>query len=192
MSNIKEHPDFDDFDPVSPWPPQSEAGASGWPGRRESAFLIAAAALQIGLLAWMTFAAAAPFRNGQTVLLQVEPVDPRDLFRGDYVILGYSFSRVGSLGDDAQGLPAYVTLVPEPDGVHYRGGLPSIAPPPPGTLHLRGTFDSPGRATFGIESFYVQEGTGHVYEQAVRDRKLWAEIAVSPNGQGAVKRLVIE
>jgi len=170
----------------------AKPGAPGWLGRREPALIIAAAALQIGLLAWMAIAAWVPRLTGQTVLLQVEPVDPRDLFRGDHVILGYSFSRVGSLGDDAQGAPAYVTLAPEADGVHYRGGLPSITPPPPGTLHLRGTFDAPGRATFGIETFYVQEGTGHQYEQAVRDHRLWAEIAVSPDGRGAVKRLVIE
>lgn len=191
MSDIEPRADFRDIDMDSDKDIDS-AVARGWFGRRESALIIAAVALQIGLLTWMTIAASVPRRTGQTVLLQVVPVDPRDLFRGDHVILGYSFSRVGSLGDDAQGSPAYVTLVPEPDGVHYRGELPSITPPRPGTLYLRGTFDAPGRASFGIETFYVQEGTGHDYEQAVRDRKLWAEVAVTPDGRGAVQRLVIE
>ena len=33
--------------------------------------------------------------TGETILLRVVPVDPRDLFRGDYVILSYEISRPG-------------------------------------------------------------------------------------------------
>ena len=33
-----------------------------------------------------------PFFGGKTVLLKVQPVDPRDMFRGDYVTLSYEFS----------------------------------------------------------------------------------------------------
>jgi uncharacterized membrane-anchored protein len=49
-----------------------------------------------------------------------------------------------------------------------------------------------GRATYGIESYYVQEGTGHDYEQAVRSRRLWAEVALDGAGNPALRRLVIE
>ena len=31
---------------------------------------------------------------GQEILLKIEPVDPRDLFRGDYVALRYEISRI--------------------------------------------------------------------------------------------------
>ena len=37
---------------------------------------------------------AIPLLTGQTVLVKVVPVDPRELFRGDYVQLSYDFSRV--------------------------------------------------------------------------------------------------
>ena len=43
-------------------------------------------------------------RTGREIVLQVQPVDPRDLFRGDYVILGYGISPV-SLSDQANGAP---------------------------------------------------------------------------------------
>ena len=59
--------------------------------------VIAAAVLalaQIGFLGWMIAGRAALLRNGQEVLLKVEPVDPRDLLRGDYVRLGYEISRI--------------------------------------------------------------------------------------------------
>jgi GDYXXLXY motif protein len=44
-----------------------------------------------------------------------------------------------------------------------------------------------GSAGVGIESYYVQEGTGHRYEQAIRDRKLSAELAVTSSGQAALE-----
>ena len=49
---------------------------------------------QIGFLGWMVAGRAALLRNGQEVLLKVEPVDPRDLLRGDFVRLGYEISRL--------------------------------------------------------------------------------------------------
>lgn len=40
-------------------------------------------------------------RTGQEILLKTVPVDPRDLFRGDYVILRYDISTINtdSLGN---------------------------------------------------------------------------------------------
>jgi len=134
----------------------------------------------------------------------VQPLDPRDMFRGDYVILGYEFSRVppagiaglsppGSRGDavENQGRTVYVSLIPAHDGIHYRAGEYHLTPPA-SDLYLRGTLQGGNRIEFGIESYYVQEGTGHKYEEAIRSHRLWAEVAVAPNGQAALKGLRIE
>jgi uncharacterized membrane-anchored protein len=51
---------------------------------------------------------------------------------------------------------------------------------------------SHGRLEFGIEAYYVQENTGRRYEEAIRDRKLTAELAVTSSGQAALKGLRIE
>jgi uncharacterized membrane-anchored protein len=45
---------------------------------------------------------------------------------------------------------------------------------------------------FGIENYYVQEGTGHKYEDAIRSHHLWAEVTVAANGEAAIKGLRIE
>ena len=50
---------------------------------------ILAALLLCGLILAMVFQRAAILRDGKEVRLEVVPVDPRDLFRGDYVVLGY-------------------------------------------------------------------------------------------------------
>jgi uncharacterized membrane-anchored protein len=146
---------------------------------------------------------AAPLVSGQTVLVRVEPVDPRDLFRGDYVILSYDFSRVPREGiqglsdsergswKQLQGRPVYVTLVPDSNGVHHRAEKITMVKPERG-LFIKGQIERYGAMKFGIESYFVQEGTGREYEQAIRDRKLSAELAVSSSGQAALKGLRIE
>jgi uncharacterized membrane-anchored protein len=59
-------------------------------------------------------------------------------------------------------------------------------------LFLKGQVGPYGALEFGIESYYLQEGTGHTYERAIRDRKLSAELAVSSTGQAALRGLRIE
>jgi uncharacterized membrane-anchored protein len=150
----------------------------------------AAVIFQIVILVVMILGHTVPYVGAQTVLLHVEPVDPRDLFRGDYVTLGYAMSRVPN-GTYQPGQPVYVTLVADADGRHYRPGAYTALPPASGPF-VRGTVRGYGRATYGIESYYVQAGTGHDYENAVRHGQLWAEVALDRQGTPALRRLVIE
>jgi GDYXXLXY protein len=158
--------------------------------RFESAAVAAAVVLQLIVLIAMILGRTVPYVGAQTVLLHVEPVDPRDLLRGDYVTLGYAFNQI-PMGSFKEGQAVYVTLVPEPDGRHYRAGQYLTQPPSSGVF-IRGTARGNRRATYGIESYYVQEGTGHDYEQAVLRRRLWAEVALDRGGNPALRRLVIE
>jgi uncharacterized membrane-anchored protein len=140
--------------------------------------------------------------SGRTVLLRVVPVDPRDLLRGDYVTLGYDISTMwldgvsGALApgrpDELAGRTVYVTLVPEADGRHFRRGALSWERPPSGTTFIKGTVANQWRIRFGIESYFVQEGKGKEYEQAIRNHHVSAEIALSASGDAVLRRLVIE
>lgn len=175
-----------------------------WLKSRERLVLLAAAGFHVVVLVMMIVLSAWPLLVGDTILVRVGPVDPRDLFRGDYVILNYEFNRIPPQGIEGlsqdsdrantpewQGRTVYVSLVPEPDGIHWRGDKVSIDPPPSGK-YLRGRITGYGRIKFGIEAYYLQEGTGHEYEQAIRDRNLSAEIAVTVDGQAALRGLRIE
>jgi uncharacterized membrane-anchored protein len=175
----------------------------GWLKARERGILMTAAAAQLVILIGMIALRAIPLATGQTVLVRVEPVDPRDLFRGDYVILAYDFSRVPR--ENIEGLAApergswrkmegrtvYVPLVPDSLPGHWRAEKVTVNQP--GTSpFIRGHVGSHGRLEFGIEAYYVQENTGRRYEEAIRDRKLTAELAVTSSGQAALKGLRIE
>jgi uncharacterized membrane-anchored protein len=184
-------------------PPSQTDGFLAWIKGHERLVLLAAAAFQVIFLVAMIGLRVTPLLAGDTIFVRVVPLDPRDLFRGDYVVLSYDFSRVPpagiegleeSYGQHEQqwlGLPVYVTLVPEPDGKHWRAEKFSISQPTSGK-YLRGRITGPGRLEFGIEAYYLQEGQGSTYEEAMRDHRLAAEIAVTADGHVALRGLRIE
>ncbi|NJM06196.1 GDYXXLXY domain-containing protein, partial [Candidatus Gracilibacteria bacterium] len=74
------------------------------------AFLVLA-----GLLAALFLPRAQILSSGREVRLAIVPVDPRDLLRGDYVILNYAIGELNLTvlpGDDGfrRGDPAFVVL----------------------------------------------------------------------------------
>jgi uncharacterized membrane-anchored protein len=184
--------------------PVDLGGMLGWLKARERKILLFTVAAQLLILAGMIALRAVPLVTGQTVLVRVEPVDPRDLFRGDYVILSYGFSRIsrddiegvpdsegGKSWKKLEGRPVYVQLVPDSVPGHHRAAKVTLVKPERG-LFIKGQLEKYGSAKYGIESYFVQEGTGRVYEQAIRDRHLTAELAVASNGQAALRGLRIE
>jgi uncharacterized membrane-anchored protein len=177
--------------------------AGEWLKRRERAGLAFGVGFQVVILVGLIVSRIMPLATGETVLLRVVPVDPRDMFRGDYVILSYEFTRVWpgqipGLAAPAPGGPlqgqdrtVYVSLAREPDGRHWRAAGFSVERPQSGVF-LRGTLNRWGMLEFGIESYYVQQGTGREYEEAIRSRRLSAEVAVAPDGKAALRALRIE
>src|SRR3982750_2863081 len=71
-----------------------DLGVLGWLKARERQVLLVTAAAQLFILLAMIAVREVPLVMGQTVLVRVVPVDPRDMFRGDYVRLSYAFSRI--------------------------------------------------------------------------------------------------
>jgi uncharacterized membrane-anchored protein len=175
----------------------------GWLKARERKVLLVTVVAQLVILVGMIALRAIPLVTGQTVLVRVVPVDPRDLFRGDYVILSYDFSRVPREGIEGlsekergswskmEGRTVYVPLVPDSVAGHFRAEKVTVERPAAGPF-LRGQMQRHGSIQFGIEAYYVQEGTGRRYEQAIRDQQLSAELAVTSTGQAALKGLRID
>lgn len=175
------------------------------------AALAVVALLQIGFLAKMAFDRVALIKSGREIALQVIPIDPRDIFRGEHVTLGYDISQIpapkggsDNFADDLQrSTPIYVTLTPGADGAWTAKELsrdyPKTVAPSDVVLkgHVRATFRA-GNETFdtvavryGIESYFVPEGAGKALEEGVRDKKVQALIAVGTDGTAALKGLIV-
>lgn len=167
------------------------------------------AVVQSGALVKIVYDRDRLLKTGDEILLQVMPVDPRDLFRGDYVILGYDISSfrqpnpAPEIADLSNGQMVYARLGKGADGTWSTVGLSAERPKPaPDERVLKGRVvnvwspNAKGEVVvnirYGIESYFVPEGTGRALEQKVREHKIEAIVAVGDDGDAALKGLVID
>lgn len=167
----------------------------------------AVAVLQTTALGWMVYERVRLLQTGREAVLPIVPVDPRSLFRGDYVRLSYDVTRVpGRLlkGDVSRGEWLYVTIQRQEDATYAPVAVSRSHPGEiePDQLILRGRVQSAMRAgragtgdlfmRYGIESYFVPEGEGLALEEMARERKLAAVVAVDRQGNAAIKGLMID
>lgn len=181
---------------------------------RKHGLLIAALALalvQIGFLAWIIAARAAVLRDGREVVFKIEPVDPRDLLRGDYVRLGYEIgnvpvnliSNVPAASFDTHDGFIYVRVKKDPaDGIWHAVSAtfdtPGTAPLAEDEAEMRGTVyrgRSLGPETsidvdYGLERFYLPEGAGMALQEDMRERPFSVKVAVAADGTSQIKALL--
>jgi uncharacterized membrane-anchored protein len=167
----------------------------------------AVAVLQTAALAWIVYGRVSLLNHGREIVVEVIPVDPRDLFRGDYVIFGYPFSQTGEVDVPdtiRQGDAVYVTLKSKGgdawEMVNVDAAYPAAVAH--GNVVLKGFAsqvwkrDAAAKPTaslrYGIESYFVPEGTGRKLEELVRDKKIAAVLAVGKAGDAAIKALMID
>ena len=170
--------------------------------------LVAACVAQVAVIGYMVWNHLQPLRHGERIVVRAEPVDPRDMLKGEYVILGYDFARISDkdakllsaqLGapDDAdedtrKWLPedttVFVPLVKKTNG-EWTGGKPTLVRPSEG-LYLQGLTGYRWRGgnelRFGIEAYYVEEGKGAAWEKLRNTGLLKVTIAVLPNGKAGL------
>ncbi len=175
--------------------------------RRNMWIGIAAVALaQAAVLGWMIWQRAHLLSTGREIVLEVIPVDPRSLFRGDYVALGYDISRVPITEGPPplrRGSVIYVTLQKSGDRWHVLAA--STTKPenlPPDQVLIMGRVEYASAATpvangqatvrYGIEDFFVPEGSGQELEKLVGQKKLDALIAIDDAGNAGIKGLMVE
>lgn len=193
-TKLKRHEPHAPIASAAAWPgPEWASDALTWVRDRARPVLMAAAAFHLIFLVSMIAAESAPILFGKTITLRVRPVDPRDFFRGDYVILSYDINRMFPTDSQRRSDNVYVKVDPDADGRHWQGVSSSYDRPAEGTyLTGRQGYQRWGTLSFGIEAYYVQEGQGRQWEDAARKGTLSAEVVVSPWGQAKIKRLFID
>lgn len=175
--------------------------------------LIIVVVIQTLLLAGMIAKRQWTLNTGTPVVLETRPVDPRSLFRGDYVRFNYAIGtlRLETLAGDDQfrrNDQVYVTLKEgkpywQAVGVHHVE--PALAP---GEVAIKGevlysqdrvwnpeTSESePGKnitVRYGIEEYFVPEGEGRRLERPTEGEVISLRIAVDRFGSGAIQALLI-
>ena len=164
-------------------------------------------AAQAGLLVYMLGARASMLANGTEIRLPVVPVDPRDFFRGDYVVLSYPMSRLNAAeleGDNEfdYSTPVYVEIAP--DGEVWKAvALHRVKPE--GKTVLRGVLSYSSRpegcnndncavydVEYNLEKFFVPEGEGLELEKLRNDQRVQVDAVVADSGRAMLKRLRVD
>ena len=165
---------------------------------------------QSGILYYMIESRASILRTGREVVLKTEPVDPRDLMRGDYVTLGYPLSRIDpalvadKLPPGASGTQDLHIAVVKDGGdpelwTFSRASWAAIVDPKPEEVILVGKTPDyfsqgvdPVPLILGIERYYVPEGEGKPIEEGVREKAVHVVVAVSAEGKAQIKSLRLD
>ncbi len=147
--------------------------------------------LGIAALAWATAS------QGQTVVLRTHPLDPRDALYGDFVRLNYTISDLspalwrgpGARPDFGRiGQRVFVRVAPAgaawaATGIY--GSRPAAGSEPEAILPARveGQWAGTVHLRYGLERFYLPEGTGHRLEGTASDTTgRLVRLAVAPWG----------
>ena len=164
------------------------------------------AGVQTAALGYMIESKASILRSGRDVLLKTVPVDPRDLLRGDYVILSYDISRLqpelfkGDTPKQSEEAKVYVRLERQLDGF-WAATEASFAPLSPAgdSVVLRSlpftyypsSALSSVNVEYGIERFYVPEGEGRTLEEARNAEALSVNIRVDAKGKAQIREIAV-
>jgi uncharacterized membrane-anchored protein len=136
-------------------------------------------------------------RSGEEITLRTVPVDPRDLFRGDYVVLRYDISNLNSTVTNGQnftpGETVYVQLAADGNFSVPVG----ISRQKPEGLFIKGTVQEPSwwgngvQVAYGIESYFVPENKGWILERN-QGTALTVKARVDKNGNAVIKEALID
>ena len=166
-----------------------------------------AALMQCGILGYMIQSRASILQNGTEVILKTEPVDPRDLMRGDYVTLGYSITRFPASEIEGglntyfkEASPVYVALKKGEGGIweKSRAAVTPFSDLKPDEVLIAGRAENGFtpqtsdilRVSYGIERFYVPEGEGKPIEEGQSERRIMAKVMVDGTGKAQMKALM--
>ncbi|GHH99616.1 GDYXXLXY domain-containing protein [Neobacillus kokaensis] len=173
--------------------------------------LILACAVPVLILLAMCYKPLLTLYTGQEITLQTKPVDPSDLFRGDYVILRYEAEEVPKalvdhdvlkqmdggrdwgLGElevyvilekkDGIDHPVKVTLQKPENGVFLKGKIDYIG--------TNGEGSEVAFIQYSLDKYYVEDNTGTKWEEASAKGQILAKAKVK-NGYAILTDIEME
>lgn len=157
-------------------------------------------AAQIMALIFMIIKQENIITKGEKVILKCEPVDPRSLFSGDYVILNYTISSIdpGSVnihGDNNFKKHDYVFVglkKNQDSGIYQAAALSRNMDDLKENYStvIKGRVENSWNLiniAYGVESYFVPQGEGLVIEKDMEN--VTVEVSVTEKGESAITRL---
>lgn len=146
--------------------------------------------LQFAVAGYQVWSSEAILAKGTLVKLELRPFDPRSLLQGDYVRLSYSFSRLSNELPSNEKIR--VVLRKTEDDVYDFSGYYELGgtwnrtyQAEAGDVIINGRVYGYGNVEYGIENYFIPEGTGREVEEKAK----YALVRVAANGDAIVEGL---
>lgn len=157
-------------------------------------------ALQLAFLLVMAGSKTFTLVTGTKILLEVIPVDPRDLFRGNYVALGYKISEYNSPDMEKFKIGSTIYVKLKKTGKYWEIAGVSKSKPELGKdeVYIVGETGCCNSIIYGIEAYFVPEGKGDRIQRSMAQRninntsRVSAEVAVDRFGNAVISKLYID
>ena len=158
---------------------------------RRKLALLAVVCVQLALPLALAGLAAADLAFGEEIRLRARPVDPLDVFRGNYVVLTYEISTLPVLGEVRRGDEVCARL--QQSGTEWRA---SYADPgrSSGTV-ICGRARADARAgeqvgiEYGIETYYANAERAREIEESIGRGQLYVVVNLDEDGSARIERL---
>lgn len=147
--------------------------------------------LQFALIGYQIWNSESILSQGQSVKLELAPIDPRSLLQGDYVRLNYTISSLDG-PELSAGKKIRVVLRKQENGVYGYSGYFEQAgawnqpyQAQSTDVIINGRTTGSDRVEYGIESYFVPEGTGLEVERTAK----FSYVKVGKKGDAILERL---
>lgn len=120
----------------------------------------------LGYFNWSVYKKEQTLKDGQLVLMQLAPVDPRSLMQGDYMRLNYKEATSDQITEQT---PSRGYAILKTDSQHIGQIIrlqKDLEPISDNELAMKYKIVY-GRLLLGAESFFFEEGQGSIYDHAV-------------------------
>lgn len=158
--------------------------------------LIAVVCAQLALPLGLAAVAAADLAFGQEIRLRARPVDPLDVFRGNYVVLTYEISTLPTFDAVRRG-DRICTRLRKASGNEWYGDSAVLDRRPSGTAICGRARNnaSPGERVsveYGIETYFASAERAKEIEEGIARGRVFAVIDLDDDGSARLERLEVE
>ena len=155
--------------------------------------LLVVVCVQLALPLGMAGLAAADLAFGDEIRLKAQPVDPLDIFRGNYVVLSYDISQLQVTFEVRRGQRLCADLFQSAPGV-YGARYAYDTPVGDGkTICGRARHDARGGQSvgieYGIETYYASSERAREIESSIARGQLYVVVDLDKDGSARIERL---
>ena len=163
--------------------------------KRRKIALLAIVCVQLAVPLGLAGLAEADLAFGDEIKLKAQPVDPLDVFRGNYVVLSYDISRLQVINEVQRGQRLCADLFQSAPGVYGARYAYDFPQEDGKTICGRAREDARGGESvgieYGIETYFASAERAREIEDSIARGQLYVVVDLDDDGSARIERLEV-